>query len=139
MKTLKNHKLIDWWIMTIIIIILPCNIVAQDVIPPQSYSGKRLLKEFIKEELVYPEKAIKGNIEGEVEISFLVNDDGSTTEYRVSKSVSEELDHEALRICKKVLWFPARDLGRPLPYMHRFAIKFDIKKYQKLVKKRGYD
>ncbi len=139
MKTLKNHKLIDWWIMIVIIVILPGNIVAQDVLPPQCYSGKRLLKEFIKEEMVYPEKAIKNNEEGEVEISFLVNADGSTTDYRVSKSVSEELDHEALRICRKILWFPARDLGRLLPYMHRFTIKFDIKKYQKLVKNRGYD
>jgi len=139
MKTLKNHKTIDWRILIVLIVILPGNIIAQDIVLPQCYSGKRLLKEFIKEEMVYPEKAIKNNVEGEVEISFLVNADGSTTDYKVSKPVSEELDIEALRICRKILWYPATDLGLPVPYMHRFTIKFNIKKYHKSVKNRGYD
>ena len=139
MKTFKNHKLIDWWIIILIIVILPGNLIAQDVIFPQCYSGKRLTKEFIKEEMVYPAQALKNNEEGEVEISFLIKADGSTTDYKVSKSVSEELDIEALRICRKILWYPATDVGLPIAYNHNFTIKFNIKKYQKLVKNRGYD
>ncbi len=139
MKTLKNHKMIDWWIMIMIIVILPGNLVAQNVISPQCYSGKRLTKEFIKEEMVYPKEALKNNEEGEVDISFIVNADGSASNYKVSKSVSDELDIEALRICRKILWYPATDIGLPIPYKHQFAIKFDIKRYQKLVKNRGYD
>ena len=139
MKTLKIHKMIDWWIIIMLIVFLPGNMIAQDVILPQCYSGKRLTKEFIKEEMVYPEQAMKNNKEGEVVISFMVNADGSATDYKVLKSVSEELDIEALRICRKILWYPATDIGLPISYMHQFTIKFDIKKYQKLVKKRGYD
>ena len=139
MKTLKNHKLIDWWIMIMLIIVLPGTMIAQDVIFPQCYSGKRLTKEFIKEEIVYPEQAMKNNEEGEVEISFLVNADGSATDYKVSKSVSEELDIEALRVCRKILWYPATHIGLPIPFNHQFTIKFNIKKYHKLVKNRGYD
>jgi len=139
MKTLKNHKLIDWWITILFIVILPGILIAQEVIPPQCYSGKRLNKEFIKEEIVYPEQARKDNVEGEVEITFLVKADGSATDYKVSKSVSEELDMEALRICRKILWYPATEVGLPIPYTHKFKIKFNLKKYQKLVKSRGYD
>ena len=139
MKTLINHKMIDWWIMILFIVILPSSMLAQDVILPQCYSGKRLTKEFIKEEMVYPEQALKNHEEGEVEISFIVNADGSATDYKISKSVSEELDMEALRITRKILWYPATEMGLPIPYKHQFAIKFEIRKYRKLVKNRGYD
>lgn len=139
MKTLINHKLIDWWNLILLILIIPGNMIAQEIVIPQCYSGKRLTREFIKEEMVYPEKALKNKVEGEVEIVFLVNADGSATDYKVSKSVSEELDLEAMRICRKILWYPAREVGLPIPYKHKFSIKFDIKKYQKLVKNRGYD
>jgi TonB family protein len=139
MKTLINHQMIDWWITSLLIILLPSFTIAQDVILPQCYSGKRLTKEFIKEEMVYPEKALKNKEEGEVKISFIVNADGTTTDYSVSKSVSEALDMEAMRICRKILWYPATEVGLPIPYKYKFPIKFEIKKYQKLVKNRGYD
>lgn len=139
MKTLKNHQLIDWWIISLFIMLLPGLTIAQGVLLPQCYSGKRLTKEFIKEEMVYPEAAIKNNEEGEVVISFIVNADGSATNYRVAKSVSEALDMEAMRICRKILWYPATEVGLPISYKHQFPFKFNIKKYQKLVKSRGYD
>lgn len=139
MKTLKKHQMIDWWITMLLIVILPLTMIAQEVVPPQCYSGKRLTREFIKEEMVYPEQALKNNEEGEVEISFLVNADGSATDYKVSNSVTEELDLEAMRICRKILWYPATEVGLQIPYKHKFTIKFDIKKYHKLVKNRGYN
>ncbi len=73
MKTLKNHQMIDWWITMLLIVFLPFTMIAQDVLLPQCYSGKRLTREFIKEEMVYPEQALNINEEGEVEISFSPN------------------------------------------------------------------
>lgn len=119
--------------------LLPSLLSAQSITLPQCISGKRLLKEFIKEEMVYPSKAIRENQEGIVEVSFIVYKDGSTSNYKTSQSVSDEVDAEAIRICKKIIWHPATDLSRPLDYKHKFEIKFDIKKYEKLVKSRGYD
>ena len=119
--------------------LLPSLLPAQSITPPQCISGKRLLKEFIKEAMVYPDKARKENKEGIAEVSFIVHKDGATSNYKISQSVSDEVDDEAIRICKKIIWHPATDLGRPLDYKHKFAIKFDIKKYEKLVKSRGYD
>ena len=98
-----------------------------------------MLREFIREEMVYPQKAIKEQIEGIVIISFLVRKDGSTGDYKVSRSLSKETDEEALRICKFILWFPATDLGRPVDYVHEMEFRFDIKKYQNQVKSSGYD
>ncbi|MCD4683649.1 MAG: energy transducer TonB, partial [Bacteroidales bacterium] len=119
--------------------IIPVVIFGQSITPPQCYSGKRLLKEFIKEELVYPGKALQDKTEGTVEISFMVNKDGSTSNYRIVKSVSNDLDNEAIRICRKILWYPAVDLGRPVDYENKFEIKCDIKKYEKICRSKGYE
>ena len=40
------------------------NLKAQNIYPPTCYSGKQLLKEFIREEMVYPEIALKKKISG---------------------------------------------------------------------------
>ncbi|RLD54237.1 MAG: hypothetical protein DRJ05_15060, partial [Bacteroidetes bacterium] len=115
------------------------NLKAQNIYPPTCYSGKQLLKEFIREEMVYPEIALKKKIEGTVELSFIVEPDGSTGNLNVAASVSPQIDEEAIRIFKKVLWNPATELGKPVAMIQTLDIKFNIKKYKKLIKDRGYD
>ena len=139
MKTMNTKKRDLFFLLIFTYAIIPVVIFGQSITPPQCYSGKRLLKEFIKEEMVYPEKALQDKTEGTVEISFMVNKDGSTSNYRIVKSVSNDLDNEAIRICRKILWYPAVDLGRPVDYENKFEIKFDIKKYEKICRSRGYE
>jgi TonB family protein len=57
----------------------------------------------------------------------------------VVESVSPSLDHEAIRIIKKTLWTPAYRLGKPVSASTTYTIKFNIKKYNKHCKKRGYE
>jgi TonB family protein len=126
-------------LFSLLLLISGILLFAQDITPPQCYGGKRLLKEFIKEEMVYPGKALENNTEGIVEMSFIIKPDGTTTDLKVTNSVSGEIDSEAIRILKKILWAPATELGRPIAYLHTFKIKFDINKYKKICKARGYD
>jgi len=114
-------------------------LIAQEITKPQCYGGKRLLKEFIKEEMVYPDNALENNTEGTVAVSFIIKPDGTTTDLKVTNSVSDEIDSEAIRIFEKILWNPATELGRPIAYLHALKIKFDIKKYKKICKVRGYE
>jgi len=127
--------------LVIIIFLLStlCGLQAQEINPPTCYGGKRLFKEFIKEEMFYPEKALKNNIEGTVELSFIVKPDGAISDLNIEKSVSKELDDEAKRIFRKILWKPATELGKPIAYLHSLEIKFNIKRYNKICKSRGYD
>ena len=120
---------------------LICSIplAAQNITPPTCYGGKRLMKEFIKEEMVYPAKALAEKTEGEVELSYIVLPDGSISDLKVSRSISPEIDQEAIRIFNTILWKPATELGKPIAYLTTFEIKFSIKKYQKACKVRGYD
>jgi TonB family protein len=112
---------------------------AQEIDPPTCYGGNKLLREFVREEMIYPELALKKNIEGTVELSFIVRPDGGTSNLIVEQSVSPGIDKEAIRIFKKILWNPATELGKPIALGHSISIKFNIKKYNKLIRTRGYD
>lgn len=112
---------------------------AQEIIPPQCYGGNRLTKAFIHEEMIYPAKALESETEGNVILAFIVNSDGSVTDLYVQQKVSPELNQEAIRIFNKILWYPAKDLGKPIAFKHTFEIRFRVKKYQKLIKQRGYE
>lgn len=115
------------------------EIFCQEIIPPQCYSGNRLNREYLQEEMIYPAKALEAGTEGNVILSFVVNQDGSVSNLNVVQRVSPEIDQEAIRIFRKILWYPATDLGKPIAYRHTFEVKFRIKKYQKLIKQRGYE
>jgi TonB family protein len=124
----------------ILIIILVASVtIGQDITPPACFGGPRLLREFIKEEMVYPDRALQSKTEGIVILLFLVLSDGSTGDIRVVGSVSEEIDNEAIRIFSKILWYPATQIGIPIDYLHSMEIRFDIEKYLKHCKTRGYE
>ncbi|MBN2172806.1 MAG: energy transducer TonB [Bacteroidales bacterium] len=111
----------------------------QEILPPEPYGGNRLLKEFIREEMIYPDIALQHKTEGTVVLSFIVTSIGEVRNTEVVQRVSDALDREAIRIFKKILWYPATEIGIPIDYKYSFEIKFDIDKYLKLVKKRGYE
>lgn len=112
---------------------------AQARIPPQLLSDKRLIKDFIEEEMVYPTEALEAKIEGEVEIGCVVDDSGNVSDITIKRSVSPEVDAEAIRIFRKLLWKPGTVLGIPEAMDHSYVIKFDAGKYKKYCKKRGYE
>lgn len=112
---------------------------AQEITPASCYGGKRLMKEFIKEEMVYPALELRRHIGGTVVLSFLVEPDGKVSNLNVQKSVSSAIDQEAIRIFKHLLWYPAMELGKPIPNISQFQVKFDVKKYAKICKNRGYE
>ncbi len=138
MKPQQRHLKIIFVLAVAISVTLPLSLRAQSLTFPKPWGGKRELKEFIKGEMVYPEKALKEKTEGTVELSFVVNKDGSVSDLKIVRSVSPEIDNEALRIFKKILWEPATRIGEPVNYVYSFEIKFDIKKYKKMCKARGY-
>jgi TonB family protein len=112
---------------------------AQELIEAKCYGGKQQLKAFLNAEMVYPEKALKNNTEGTVVIYYVVDEKGKVVEQEIALSVSPELDSEALRLFSKILWQPGTLYGNPVSMKQSFPLKFDIKKYNRLVKKRGYD
>ncbi|MBE0639596.1 MAG: energy transducer TonB [Bacteroidales bacterium] len=107
--------------------------------PAQNFGGKQQLNDYIAEEMVYPEKAMKDKTEGTVMITCIVTKDGDTKDIRVSNPASPELDAEALRIFSHLLWEPSVYRGMNLDSEAMIEIDFKIKKYLRAVKKRGYE
>jgi TonB family protein len=85
------------------------------------------LENFIKQNLVYPERAIKSNLEGTVEIEFTVNDQGKVTNDKILKGINTDIDDEVVRILKKAPhWKPAVNADRPVPSLQRISVLFKL-------------
>lgn len=128
---IKNASLI------VLILFIGLTGFSQTIFPPQCYAGNRLTREFIDEEMIYPDNALQAEIEGTVELSFIVHADGSVSDIEVIRKVSPEIDAEAIRLLRHVLWHPATELGKPITVTHSFKIKFNIRRYKKLTNQRG--
>jgi TonB family protein len=71
--------------------------------------GRDKFNKFVAESLKYPAEAVKNKIEGEVELSFVVNADGTLSDIKVTKNLAEVLDKEAIRIMSQSpKWIPAK-------------------------------
>ena len=91
--------------------------------------GMEAFGQYLQENLKYPESAQKANHTGKVFIQFIVNTDGSSTEFAVLKSTGDnDLDNEALRVLKLVKWTPAKQSGRVVRSRFTVPINFELKK-----------
>ena len=129
---------------TIILLVLafmlnPLILQAQINQPPQPFGGGSWMREFICNEMEYPEEAMENKTEGTVEVVITVLPDGKTTNYRIKEGVSPELDEEALRICKLILFHPAVMSGNYIIDDAKIPVKFNIKKYKRNCKQKGFD
>jgi len=80
---------------------------------PEFVGGMEGLGKFLQENLKYPEAAKKANYSGKVYTSFIVNTDGTTTNFEVLKSGEFGFNEEALRVLKLVpKWIPGKSKGK---------------------------
>lgn len=105
----------------------------------ENYGGKIQLREFIKETMVYPQTARDSGLEGTVVVAFSVNENGKVENARIKKSLSADMDAEALRLLGYLLWDPAQVSGRPFVEEKKLEFEFKWRKYRRCVKQRGYD
>ena len=115
------------------------SVTALQYLPAQVYGGKVELKRFIQQEMNYPQKALSEKTEGIVEVAALVDLKGIYSDLHVKESISPELDAEAKRLYKMLLFVPSTFLGGNIKRYSTVKFKFSIKSYKKYCKKRGYD
>lgn len=78
---------------------------------PQYPGGKPAFGEFIRQNLKYPEEALKHKIEGRVHVSYQVNDYGEVISSEVIHGLGYGCDEEALRIVKLMKYNKAKNRG----------------------------
>lgn len=96
--------------------------------PMPSYKGGfDELREFLKNRLEYPKQAKRLGIEGRVFVQFIVEKDGSLSEFEVIKGVGAGLDEEAIRVMKLLPDFiPGEQQGKPVRVKIVYPVKFEL-------------
>lgn len=89
--------------------------------------GSQSLKDFISQNIIFPQLCKENNIEGRVFVKFLVHSTGEISQIQIAKGVHPQLDFEAKNVVKKMpLWNPAIFQGRKVPSYTVIPVLFKI-------------
>lgn len=92
---------------------------------PQFTDGN--IFDYLAQHVRYPEEAEKNDIGGMVYVQFVIDTTGKVVEPKVIKSVSPELDAEALRVVSEMpAWKPGMQRGKPVRVSFTLPIKFKL-------------
>jgi TonB family protein len=94
---------------------------------PEFPGGQQELMNFLMKNIKYPKEATDKGTQGRVVVQFVVNKDGSVVEPTVVKSVSPELDQEALRVVKMMpKWQPGKQNGEVVRVKYTIPVSFRL-------------
>lgn len=128
MKTIKL-------IIALAVVFYTLQLNAQNTLP-EPISGKALTKEYINQNLVYPEADLEQGNSGKVVVGLHVDEKGIGNNYTVKSSFSEAATPIALDLVKTILWTPASRNGIPYACNHEYEVDFNAKSYKRYWKKR---
>lgn len=94
---------------------------------PEFPGGMKKLLKFLQDNLKYPESAMKNNVQGRVIVQFVIEKDGTPTEFKVLRSVDPDLDAEALRVMKAMpKWKPGMQKGQVVRVKFTVPVSFKL-------------
>lgn len=95
---------------------------------PEFKGGITGFFKYFQHTIHYPANASKNNIQGRVFVSFIVEKDGTITNIKISRGVSEDLDAEAARVIRESpQWNPGLEDGKPVRVAYIMPIDFTLK------------
>lgn len=95
---------------------------------PQYPGGKEAFNKFLRENLKYPEEALKNNIEGDVHLSFDIDYDGTVYNVKILHGLGYGCDEEAVRLIKMLKYEKAKNRGVKVRASKKIKIPFRLKK-----------
>ncbi len=102
---------------------------------PEFPGGMAKCKEFLSKNIRYPVNAQENGIQGTVVVQFVVSRDGSINDPYVVRSVSPELDEEAIRVIKSMpKWIPGKQRNVAVDVKYTMPIIFQLIPEKKVVK-----
>lgn len=94
---------------------------------PEFPGGPSELMKWLTKNLRYPSQALTLKQQGEVMVQFIINRDGSLTDFKVTKSAGTVLDNEALRVMRMMpKWKPGEDHGQKCRTLFIIPVVFKI-------------
>lgn len=90
---------------------------------PHFPGGDQALMDYLKKNMQYPDE----DVQGRVIVTFMVEKDGSISDAKVVKSLSEGADKEALRLINSMpKWHPGKQLGTPVNTKYTVPVIFRL-------------
>lgn len=95
---------------------------------PRFPGGKPAMQRFIRDSLSYPFEALKHNIQGKVNVEFVVGKDGTLTDIRtMGQKLGYGLEEQAIKLFTKMpKWSPGKQDGIVVPVYMMIPILFTI-------------
>lgn len=94
---------------------------------PEFPGGIKELMSFLSKNIKYPASAMAKNVQGRVIVQFVVEKDGTPTEFKVMRSVDPALDAEALRVMQEMpKWKPGMQKGQVVRVKYTLPVTFRL-------------
>ena len=94
---------------------------------PEFPGGDRALREYVLNNIKYPEVARTSGITGTVYVQFVVEKDGSISDVKVVRGIGGGCDEEAVRVVKSMpKWKPGKQRGQPVRVYFTLPIEFKL-------------
>ena len=91
--------------------------------------GTRQLFNDLRNNLKYPEEALKSKVRGKAGIEFTVSIDGSLNDFQVIKKLGYGCEEEIIRLVKEgPKWIPSTEDNKPFESTVRVRLRFDPSK-----------
>lgn len=130
MNTIKSIKLP----IAIILAFIGISSWGQTMVP-QPVGGKKLAKEYLQENLIYPTSDLENGNSGKVVVTMHIDKKGKSSNHSVKSSFSEAASPIALHLAKTIEWVPATHNGIAIDSDHDVEIEFDVKSYKRYWKR----
>jgi periplasmic protein TonB len=95
----------------------PDSVYTKVDVQPEFPGGMKALAKYVdgRKNHKYPEEARKSKVEGQVIVQFIINEDGSCTNFKVVKGIGFGCDEAAVEAFKKMpKWKPGLVNGKPV-------------------------
>ena len=94
---------------------------------PSFPDGDKAMHEYLRKNIQYSDEMEESCVQGRVIISFVVEKDGSLTDFKVVKSVDPAYDKEALRVVKSMpKWIPGSQNGVKVRVKYLVPVTFRL-------------
>ena len=94
---------------------------------PKYPGGLPAMMAFLAKNIKYPNEAVENKVEGMSVISFIVDDKGAISKYRVIKRLGWGTDAEAIRVLQKMpKWIPGKRNGQPVKVKYTLPVRFSL-------------
>lgn len=94
---------------------------------PEFPGGQTELLKYLARSVKYPEESVKNKEKGRVQLTFIINKDGSISDVKVVKEVTPALDAEAIRVVQAMpTWTPGKVKGKIVRVAYTVPITFKL-------------